>query len=305
MEDDALRLLIVTAHPADSFDQAGGTLAHHAERGDHVTACMLTTGVRSHDWQLLDARLQGDKARASESDATRAVSKKEDEVREACAIMGITDLRFIEQEDDLVLVTRELVTGIARVIRDVKPDVIITHHPYEDGGVACAHAATAQATLNAMHMAGGMPVGDEDQPHRVAEVYFMNPTQGILSNALSVALHGHVDVWVDITDVIERKVRALDCIRSQHYHGMYSRKRGEATDGHFGVAAAVPYAEGFQRYRPPVRRYLPISRFSLKKAKEPLASHLGRYSHLMAHTVPLPNEYTKPQAPDSYGLPTE
>lgn len=31
-----LRLLVVTAHPADAFDNAAGTIAVHVERGDHV-----------------------------------------------------------------------------------------------------------------------------------------------------------------------------------------------------------------------------------------------------------------------------
>ena len=42
-----IRLLLVATHPADSFDQAGGTLAHHVTRGDSVTAVIATTGVRS------------------------------------------------------------------------------------------------------------------------------------------------------------------------------------------------------------------------------------------------------------------
>jgi len=32
-----LRLLSVGGHPADAFDSAGGTLAHHVQRGDLVT----------------------------------------------------------------------------------------------------------------------------------------------------------------------------------------------------------------------------------------------------------------------------
>src|SRR5438105_13717038 len=125
MPREALRLLIVTAHPADSFDQAGGTLAHHVERGDSVTALMLTTGVRSHDWQILDARIRGETV-AVEANVKEAADRKEREVREACGILGFNDLRFIELEDDLVLITRELVTAVARVIRDVRPHILIT-----------------------------------------------------------------------------------------------------------------------------------------------------------------------------------
>ena len=51
-----IRIMIVATHPADSFDQAGGTLAHHVARGDVVTAVIATTGVRSHHWRLADER---------------------------------------------------------------------------------------------------------------------------------------------------------------------------------------------------------------------------------------------------------
>ena len=37
--------LSVAAHPADSFDQAGGTMAHHIAQGDKVTAVVATTTV--------------------------------------------------------------------------------------------------------------------------------------------------------------------------------------------------------------------------------------------------------------------
>jgi 4-oxalomesaconate hydratase len=302
MSRSPLRLLIVTAHPADSFDQAGGTIAHHVAAGDTATALMLTTGVRSHDWQLLDARRRGEQG-DGEAEVAGAVDKKEREVREACAILGIGDLRFVEMEDDVVLVTRELVTAIARVIRDVKPHILITSHPYEDGGIANPHAATAQATMLAVQMAAGMPLDDDEVPHGVASIYFMNPTQGVHGNTFAIALHGHIDLYVDITDVIEKKVRALDCIRSQHYHGMYARKRAETSDGFHGVVAGVPYAEPFQRYRPLVTRTLPISEFELAVANEPLADHLGRYSRLTAYSVPMPPVDAPPNPPAAYRMP--
>ncbi|MBI2501895.1 MAG: PIG-L family deacetylase [Candidatus Latescibacteria bacterium] len=40
-----LRLLSIGAHPADVFDQSGGTMAHHASRGDYVGCVVLTHGA--------------------------------------------------------------------------------------------------------------------------------------------------------------------------------------------------------------------------------------------------------------------
>ena len=46
---DRLRILSIGAHPADIFDQSGGTMVHHVERGDHVGCAVLTHGARVHD----------------------------------------------------------------------------------------------------------------------------------------------------------------------------------------------------------------------------------------------------------------
>ena len=54
MASRPIRLLVVGAHPADAFDQAGGTMAHHAAEGDHVSVLIVTTGARSHHWQKLN-----------------------------------------------------------------------------------------------------------------------------------------------------------------------------------------------------------------------------------------------------------
>ena len=41
-------------------------------------------------------------------------------------------------------------------------------------------------------------------------------------------------VYVDITDVVDKKVKALDCLASQRYDGDYARKRAESVDGYWG-----------------------------------------------------------------------
>ena len=47
--DRPLRLLSIGAHPADVFDQSGGTMAHHSGRGDYVACIVVTHGARVHD----------------------------------------------------------------------------------------------------------------------------------------------------------------------------------------------------------------------------------------------------------------
>ena len=54
MHEKRLTILLVGGHPADAFDNAGGTMAHHAAAGDRVVSAVMTHGVRSHAVQLIE-----------------------------------------------------------------------------------------------------------------------------------------------------------------------------------------------------------------------------------------------------------
>ena len=51
---EKLKLLAIMAHPADTFDHCGGTLCHHAEKGDDVTVVGVLKGFRVHDEVVAD-----------------------------------------------------------------------------------------------------------------------------------------------------------------------------------------------------------------------------------------------------------
>jgi len=286
MASRPVRLLLVAAHPADTFDQAGGTLAHHIARGDQVTVVSVTTGVRSHDWELIDAKDRSGQAMDVEERVQAERDKKLDELRGACAILGIEDIRTLGFEDDEELITEDLVVRIAELFREVRPDVVITHHPYEEWGLKL-HATVGRATLFAFRKAATSGRGKSQASHRVPSIYFMNP-MAYVGVSLSNAFAAHIDVYVDISDVIDKKVRALDRISSQYYGGSYARKRAEACDGHWGSQAQVAYAEPFQRYYQWVTYTLPISDFELHRAEEPIEQQMMRRSTCTAAHIPLP-----------------
>jgi LmbE family N-acetylglucosaminyl deacetylase len=286
MASRALRLLMVGAHPADMFDQAGGTLAHHAARGDHVTAVTLTTGARSHHWAMIDQKRKQQEKLDVEEVLKQAIKEKMDEARKACAILGLEDIRTLNFEDDDILLTREMVEAIADVIRDVKPDMIITHHPYEIGGFKM-HATTGQATIYAYQQAMGAGRGRK-QTHTASKIFFMNPMGYMGHNTLGYASTAHVTHIVDITDVIEKKVKAMDLISSQYYGGAYSRKCHEICDGHTGDLGYVAYGEAFQAFYPTVGYALPFSDADLHKAGDTSESGMARRSEIVAALMPLP-----------------
>ena len=297
MASNPIRILIVAAHPADAFDQAGGTLAHHVAEGDQVSALILTGGARSHDWQMSDRQLKADESFDLEKESEEGPGKKTDETRRACAQLGITDLHFFGLEDDEEMLTQKLVFEIAEKFRELRPHVVVTHHPYEEGGFKM-HASTGRGVLYARRACQGssrLP----GKPWLVPIVYFMNPMAYVSHNSLNQGVGFRADVYVDISDVIEKKIAAMDCIESQYYAGMYARKSTEMGDGSHGNMVSTTYAEQFQRYTAQICYKLPIADFEVRLADESREETMKRRAHMIDHMASLP-EGERPE-----GLPYE
>ena len=258
-----LRVLHVGAHPADAIDHAGGTLANHAARGDHVTTVTLTHGVQSHAWNLIAKSRKQQKSIDSTSLKT-AIEDKEREIMDAGSVLGIQDLRFLRLEDGIIIKTPQIVRQMAKIIKEVRPDILITHSPLEGGGVGAGHthAICADIVLSAFYQACGLIEGDDTPPHEVSQIFFMG--QFGQDSIFDFESNRFPYILIDITDVVEKKVRALEKLKSQFYSGPAGRKLIECQNGYFAFHARVPYVEPFYPWRPEVYKTLPVSDFNLK-----------------------------------------
>jgi 4-oxalomesaconate hydratase len=287
-----LRLLCVGGHPADTFDCAGGTLAHHVQQGDQVTVVALTQGTRIHD-VVISERLRFSDTVPDEDELKQLMAErakvKEDEVIRACGFLGITDVRFFRYDDEVLTLREELILRMARLIREVRPDVVVTHDPQELGGYGVHHATTSQLVLEAISAAGNVGAGDPNLPHRVAQVFFTVTALQYPLNVLASRTGWYPDLLVDITDVVENKVRALDALRSQQYGGDYARKRTEINDGAMGVIAGTAYAEGFITYLPEIAYTFPVSEGRLRRARQSEAEEHAAADRMIASRVVLPD----------------
>ena len=251
------------------------------------SSIIVTSGVRSHDWQLLDRHKKADNAVDLNEESARSQRSKTDEVRRACSMLNIEDLHFLGLEDDAELLTQEMIFQVAEKFRETRPDVVITHHPHEEGGFKM-HATVGRAVMFARRACIRVHRSAR-QPLRIAATYFMNPMGYVNHNSLNQGVgFFRADVYVDITDVIEKKTRALACIESQYY-GAHARKRAEAEDGRYGDMAGIPYAEQFQRYRPQVCYRLPVSDFDLLYAEETNEQKMARRGYMIDHVASTPD----------------
>ena len=283
-----MKIMMICAHPGDAFDDSGGTLCHHVERGDEVVVLILTHGARSHAAMFTDEKRKP-KGERNEQLAAATVDEiaqvKAKEIIGAGKELGLTDIRLLHEEDDILLVKEKTILKIAQLIREEKPDILITHHPLQDGGLLTTHPIVGQIVMLAYEAAGARWTRDESlPPHPVSQVFFIGSVNG-KPWSTSHIYHPECQIFVDITDVIERKVKALDHLVSQRYHADYARKRAEAADGFKGTRVDVPYAESFVPMIPEVYKYLPIQQETLDKDKG-WTGRLRNLSKIIAPHVP-------------------
>ena len=192
--------------------------------------------------------------------------------------LASTTFAFLRFPDELLLVTPALIEAIATVMAEVQPHLLVLHNPTEDLGLAdVGHADSAIAALKARYLAN-TPRFLEDKPppgrQFPAQIYFM------CMNGKTTLLTAEGDRWgnvlIDITPVVERKVRAMDCLTSQYYPGDLARKVIEDVNGRMGLHWRLPYAEAFQSFHPDIHSHLPANPHLLARAATPAKVELER-----------------------------
>ena len=190
----SLRILSIGAHPADVFDQSGGTMVHHTQRGDYVSCVVLTHGARVHDVVICDNMFHRKKV-PDEPELLKLMEErsavKSNEVRTACKILGVEDIHFFGEDDAVLLVRKETVRRLAELLRELKPDVVLPHFPKENDALTNAHAITGQIVMHAISLAASVDPGDRHPPHRVAAVYFFGTgAAGVPARRAAMARRG-------------------------------------------------------------------------------------------------------------------
>jgi LmbE family N-acetylglucosaminyl deacetylase len=189
------RVLSIHAHPDDQEFTVGGTLAKWAAAGCEVISVTITSG----DAGCNDPGKDG---------AYKPVLAQIREAEQAAAnqVLGIQTSIFLRYPDGELEPTLALRKELARLIRQYKPDVVVTGDPqgvfYGSGYINHPdHRAAAQSALYATFPSAGTRLIFTDlleagyEPHNVKRVY----------------IHGSEkpDTWVDIGATMDKKIAAL------------------------------------------------------------------------------------------------
>lgn len=192
------RVMVVMAHPDDAEFGCAGTVARWADAGSEIIYVLGTSGDKGSDDPNMTPEM--------------LVETREREQREAAAILGVKTVEFLHFRDAELLPDLNLRLAITRVVRQYKPDAVICQDPTNrwEGQEYIQHPdhiAMGEATLAAVfpsardRLTFPQLLDEGLQPHKVTDVFVGGAREP--------------DVWIDVTDSFDTKLKALGAHKSQ------------------------------------------------------------------------------------------
>ncbi|MDP9997582.1 PIG-L deacetylase family protein [Pseudarthrobacter sulfonivorans] len=193
------RVLCFAAHPDDIDFAAAGTIAAWTAAGVHVSYCIMTDGDAGGF----------DPAHRAEIITLRAA-----EQRRAAELVGVSDIHYLHERDGYLEPTHEVIKSVVKLIREVRPDVVLAMHPERNWNRIQKshpdHLAVGEAVTRAVYPA-------VENPFAYPEL----ADAGLAAYKLPwLWLYAGPDVrenhFVDVTDHVAAKLDAIHVHVSQH-----------------------------------------------------------------------------------------
>ncbi len=198
------KVLVLAAHPGDDIFGCGGALVYHAEHGDQIQVIYLTDGSRSTPSGSRDRSL---------------IEQREHEAEEGLRLAGEIETVFWQFEDGAFEVNMTTAGLLKGVLENFAPDIIYApwyadEHPDNQQVVPLLHQVLPELKEPFLGTVWQYEIGTPSIPNR----------------------------YVIITDVLEKKIRAMDAHQSlvrikdirdgilglNTYRGAYARLSGPA-----------------------------------------------------------------------------
>jgi LmbE family N-acetylglucosaminyl deacetylase len=187
-------ILCLVPHPDDAEFYAGGTLARWAREGERILIAVATDGIKG-SFELAGKEL-ADARHTEMVNAARALGAEEP------IFLSFTDFELEK------LAPGKLRERFIRLIRQHKPDVVVTEDPFWLGETHPDHRAVAMAAMEAVNYARLPRIHPEHrkdglQPHFVTEKYYYSEEPARYNKA------------IDISATFEVKMASLAAHKSQ------------------------------------------------------------------------------------------
>ncbi len=184
-------VLVFAAHPDDELLGLGGTVRRLANEGVVVRAIILAEGLTSR----ADTREDADKT---------GLEELQKDARKAADIVGYKSIEFCGLPDNRMdaMELLDIIKIVSGFIEKYRPDTIFTHH---HGDLNIDHRITCEAVLTACR-----PVGE----YCVERIYaFETPSSSEWN--YNYAEPFIPNVYFDVTDTLEAKVKGMACYRTE------------------------------------------------------------------------------------------
>lgn len=185
--------MVITAHPDDAEFGAAGTVAQWTGQGKSAVYVICTSGDK------------GTSDRTLTPEALRVIREKEQ--RNACKVLGVSDLIFLGYSDQTLEDTPEFRKHLVEMIRTYQPGTVITLDPYRRYLWHRDHRIVGQVVMDAVfpfardHMAYPDLLERGLEPHKVKEILFFGTED--------------INYHSDIEPTFDQKLAALQCHASQ------------------------------------------------------------------------------------------
>jgi LmbE family N-acetylglucosaminyl deacetylase len=196
---DIERVMVIYAHPDDAEFGCSGTVATWARQGVEVTYVLVTNGASG----------------SSDPDMTREklAAMRSKEQRNAADILGVRTVVELGFEDGYLYPDLELRKAVAREIRKGRPQLIISQDPTSRWWHPSYinhpdHIATGEVVLRSINP-------DASSGLMFPELWREEGLEPHKPNLLLLFTFTEPDVFVDISDVMDLKVKSLEAHVSQ------------------------------------------------------------------------------------------
>jgi len=228
-----MNILALGAHPDDVEFTTAGTLIKYARAGHKIFVALTTSGNIGSN--VIEGREEIARTREAEQ-------------MEAAGVYG-AKVRFLRYDDEGLQDTPQLRKDVIDAIRWAAPDVIFTNFP---GDMSTDHNVTGTVVGRVMLSLPGKNVPASEPP--------LAKTPSLFYWDTGAGLHFEPEFYVDVTDTMEDKLKALALHKSQFawmstFQGVSLTEHSRILGAFRGLAINRPYAEGFRAYR--IHGYMP------------------------------------------------
>ena len=221
--------LAIFAHPDDMDFSASGTIAKWVAKGAKITYLVCTDGSKGSDDPRMTAR--------------RLAAIRKREQRDAAKILGVRDVIFLGHRDGELTADLKLKEEIVRVIRQKRPELVITLDP------AFFYSPARGFVNHSDHRAAGQAAVDAVFPLARDRLNFPHyEKQGLTPHKVRTLFLVSFDAPTHLEDIsatFGKKLATLNAHKSQVGSDALARtkERGRL----LGRKGRMRYAEGFKR----------------------------------------------------------